>query len=140
MWQMFQCRQNDEQGFTLIEVLAATTLLLIVFTCLFGIYVQSTAYNTSNREKLQAVYLAKKAVSTLRSDQATVPKNAKEGDEVNISAYNLNQSHFEVKATVMKRTAEADQAQLLPVQISVIETNSQKILAKTFVYLKEASS
>lgn len=137
---MFQCRQNDEQGFTLIEVLAATTLLLIVFTCLFGIYVQSTAYNTSNREKLQAVYLAKKAVSTLRSDQATVPKNAKEGDEVNISAYNLNQSHFEVKATLMKRTAEADQAQLLPVQISVIETNSQKILAKTFVYLEEASS
>lgn len=137
---MFQCQQKHEQGFTLIEVLAATTLLLIIFTCLFGIYVQSAAYNTSNREKLQAIYLAKKAVSTLRSNQATVPKNAKEGDEVDISAYNLNQSPFEVKATVMKSTTWADQAQLLPVQISVIEVNSQKVLAKTFVYLEEASS
>lgn len=55
-------RQSDEEGFSLIEVLAAITILSIVSLAMTAFFIQAMSYAKGNQNKTVAVNLARNAL------------------------------------------------------------------------------
>lgn len=51
-------KKNNEKGMTLVEVVAAMTILAIIFVSFFGLLLQSKKTNTSSESITDATYLA----------------------------------------------------------------------------------
>ena len=59
--------RKNENGFTLVEVLASLTILFIVFISFFTVFTQSALFTRSNEETLQATNLANRAMDVMRA-------------------------------------------------------------------------
>lgn len=61
-----RCRADDERGFTIVEILMATTILLIAFSGIMALMVATTYMNTRAREKATMVNVANSYVERVR--------------------------------------------------------------------------
>lgn len=124
---------NNEKGFTLVEVLAAITLLAIVLICTFGIFGQSYSFTAHNEINLKATNLARKTLAYLESNKIKV--SAPDAD-VDLSNYNLTNDHLYPFATFTQNNEEK-LVNLYRVEIKIYNSkNKDKLLSHTFGYLE----
>lgn len=55
--------KNNEQGFTLIEILASVVILSIVLITFFGFYFQASLFSTKNDQKYTSHTLSQKVIN-----------------------------------------------------------------------------
>jgi len=66
---------TNEKGFTLVEILAAMTILVIVLISFFTMFSQSALFTRSNEETLRATNLANRAMDIMRADGSLEREN-----------------------------------------------------------------
>ncbi|PLT43563.1 hypothetical protein B8V81_1994 [Paenibacillus pasadenensis] len=61
-------RVNEEQGFTLLEIMASIVILSVVALTLSGFFVQAMSYSKQNQSKTIAVHLARNALASIQKE------------------------------------------------------------------------
>ncbi|QJC50206.1 type II secretion system protein [Paenibacillus albicereus] len=61
-------RVNDEQGFTLLEIMASIVILSVVALTLSGFFIQAMSYSKQNQSKTIAVHLARNALASIQKE------------------------------------------------------------------------
>lgn len=62
-----QTKQKNENGLTLVEVLASVVLLTIIITIFLNVFIQSAKTNTTSEEIVDATYLAQTEMEKIYS-------------------------------------------------------------------------
>lgn len=62
--------QNNQKGLTLVEILAAITILSIVLLTFSSLFLQSSKFTNSNKDRLSEIEVAEEIVGTIRSSQS----------------------------------------------------------------------
>jgi prepilin-type N-terminal cleavage/methylation domain-containing protein len=122
---------NSEKGFTLIEVLASLTLVALIFISFMGLMSNSFLFTEKNDDKLQAVNLARLALSNYQVQKESTITNS----EIVLTNEDYNHTDLHLKALVTQTTQEA-QIGLYMVKITVEDSNG-KVLAETYGYTEE---
>ncbi|PID15672.1 hypothetical protein CSV63_07805 [Sporosarcina sp. P34] len=68
---------TKEKGFTLVEILAALTILGIVFVSFMTIFSQMNLFNTRTESKLETIHLAKKELNFWKENPMPLENNEK---------------------------------------------------------------
>lgn len=100
---------KQEQGFTLIEVLAAIVILSIVSLVLTSYFTNAMSYSKSNQNKTIMVNLARNALFYVEKQDfegmkdyfQTQGKNSIEADECTIATCNLNYTNLVLNVTAL---------------------------------------
>ncbi|PIC70692.1 hypothetical protein CSV77_07160 [Sporosarcina sp. P16b] len=66
---------TKEKGFTLVEILAALTILGIVFVSFMTIFSQMNVFNTRTESKLETIHLAKKELNFWKENPMPLENN-----------------------------------------------------------------
>ncbi len=138
---------NKENGFTLVEVLAALTILGIVFISYMTIFPQMVNMNERTEMKLESMNIAKKELTKVKSDNFVldqVEKNkessgdegfesyllSNEGDDyyITLDCYNLGNE------TCSNKNRTARTTELYKIHIKVLKET--KLISESFGYLK----
>jgi prepilin-type N-terminal cleavage/methylation domain-containing protein len=127
-----KCISKNNDGFTLIEVLAAITLLAIVIICSLGLIGQSSSFTSKNETNLKAINLARKTIAYLESNNMKVSKPAVDLDLTN---YHLTDDQLFPFATFTQNDEEKT-ANLYRVEIKIYDSKEKrKLLSHTFGYI-----
>ncbi len=135
---------KNEQGLTLIEVLASIVLLSIVIVSFLSLFPQITNFNKSTEVNLQAAATAKE-VRVLVKEKFTnfdspSPLNVLESETIEISdttiKYNGFYNNFPIEVVILKnkKDVSGDFEDLYQMKVSVFNENSTEI-SYTYGYI-----
>ncbi|WP_033543613.1 type IV pilus modification PilV family protein [Planococcus sp. CAU13] len=125
-----QLKNND--GLTLVEILAALVLLSIVLITFMSFFTQSAKFTASNEETLTAIQVAEDVVAKVRDikafEEIELFNNFEEGEN---DSYINKDSYYLYEVTVKKEN-RVDDLDLRRVTISVLSTSNRDIKNKAF--------
>lgn len=143
---------RNEKGFTLVEILAALTILGIVFISFMTIFPQMSNMNERTETKLITMNLAKKELRELKNNPGKLsPDNLISNDTSNsteLYRYDLDESRQykceviyytvpDLERNIIKENQGADESvSLNKVEISVLKNG--KLISETFGYLESS--
>src|SRR5690625_4426450 len=81
-------KQMNENGLTLVEVLASVVLLTIIITIFLNVFIQSAKTNTTSEEVVDATYLAQTEMERIYSKSLT-SEHSKPENGIRELDYNL---------------------------------------------------
>lgn len=153
---------KNNQGFTLIEIIASIFLIGLILTSFFTIFIQSSQYSNNNEDKLHVTNftrdlsnrietitiedLIKKGVikeSQIIGDFSpiTLPNSTTTTEEL-LTLLQINDSNYDVKLELRPgpKTKESSKTSLIEVTIHVSTKQSTGIntSSKTFTYIGRA--
>jgi len=125
---------RKEHGMTLIEVLAAMTILAIILLSLMNIFPQMGMMNKHNDDKTQAVNLAKQYLNVWKSKKQ-IPSNYIEKKEGFYFYEETDPEHRDF-VVIIKIKATPDSTTVNSHQIHIqIQNKSGTVLSETYGYL-----
>ncbi|ARD47049.1 prepilin-type N-terminal cleavage/methylation domain-containing protein [Sporosarcina sp. P33] len=144
-------RRKNEKGFTLVEILAALTILGIVFVSFMTIFSQMGVFNARTESKLETINLAKKELSFWKDNPlplegttgiTVLKKDAASSPGFIIYQYTRQDEpkyEYQVKYRVhsdLKPFVESS-VKLYRFQISIYENGRE--ISETFGYMEEGT-
>ncbi|WP_153732689.1 type IV pilus modification PilV family protein [Sporosarcina obsidiansis] len=132
-------RANNENGMTLVEILAALVILGIVFISFMTIFPQMNNFNNKTETKLVSMNLAKKELQEIKKDSSKLSEENKVEGTANLYKYSIgekNQYECEVEYTEtpdLNKNSSDKSVALNKIQISVKKDG--KLISETFGYL-----
>lgn len=147
---------KEEKGFTLVEVLAALTLLGIVFIGFMTIFPQMTKFNEKTEDKLVTMNLAKQELNNIDSKSDLIADYVLSESEstVEYERYYKKSSNNEftiridfINEPALSKSDYEDQEHLINVQkidevtilhqIHIEVLKDENLISETFTYLEE---
>ncbi|WP_169907960.1 type IV pilus modification PilV family protein [Priestia abyssalis] len=126
---------QDEKGFTLIEVLLSIIILTIVLTTFFQFFSQSMLFSSRNVEKQQAIQIVRQLMNELQENEHVYPIN----DETTLNDLfskvdNIEelQKKFDISLTLQQEEA------LIQVHVKVQSRNWNDVSAETYGYISSS--
>ncbi|RDW16337.1 hypothetical protein CWR48_16975 [Oceanobacillus arenosus] len=140
----FKNKLKNQRGMTLIELLAAITILGVVFIGFVSIFPQMTKFNVQTEEKLGTMNLARLELVELKEGLKTLnPANKEDSsssDEIITYKYNQSGYQYEVeyyKTPDLPKNEHAGSVELNKIHIKV--KKDEKMISETFGYLKDSN-
>ncbi len=149
---------NNQDAFTLIEVLVSLVLLAIILTTFFGFFSQSMLFSNQNDEDLVAYNLTtqtlnifeEKYQNTLNNTETTIkcdnypngyPQELKDVLQTSACYYQKNQKNYypEITITFQASSKYAGLPPLYVVHVQMFNSNNpsnRKLLSETFGYIR----
>lgn len=139
---------KNERGMTLVEVLAALTILGIVFIGLMTVFPQMTLFNEKTNAKLETMNLAKQELVDLQQSPNSLFSKALSSEDGNHKVYVYPKAdyQFEVTYTIAPELGEKleesetntsnNPKTLNKIEIIVKEEGTGRKISETFGYLK----
>lgn len=87
---------KDEQGISLVEVVASIVLITIILISFFGFFIQSSKYTRFNEEKLVSVDIAEDVIAKIRKS----PNNYKSNSPIPTPEDNVSYPGYTVVLTI----------------------------------------
>src|SRR5690625_5676952 len=95
LYKRYKCiKRMDENGLTLVEVLASVVLLTIIITIFLNVFIQSAKTNTTSEEVVDATYIAQTEMERIYSKSLALEHNKPENGIRELD-YNLLSSEGE---------------------------------------------
>ena len=150
-WRVDVMKANKEKGFTLVEVLAALTILGIVFISYMTIFPQMSNMNERTETKLETMNVAKKVLTDIKNEESyalleidkikTSPPSSTEYEiyKIDYPGYNVEVDCYKTKVEKKYQTcSDKNETNRLPglykVHIKVLKDN--KLISETFGYVE----
>ncbi|MCA1031932.1 type II secretion system GspH family protein [Bacillus timonensis] len=142
--------RKNENGFTLIEILASIVILTIILTVFLKFFVQAMTFATKNEEMLEGTNDARQVLSLLQENYRAVDL---------LKSYGIVDSSYKVKKTTVTNTTQLKQLldpwnqtpsakfenmtiafsegdkDLIQADINVFEKGTTKVLSKTYGFI-----
>lgn len=130
---IFLKKTQPEKGFTFLEVMVALSVLAIIITSVFRLYLQSVSMLISTDFDLTAPLLAKKVLSELVLDNDKM-FNRSGSFEDSFKEFSWESKEIEVDLAKYGDLVSADMKDVSFSKIEVVITNTDKRKYKTYFY------
>ena len=138
---------NNQSGFTLLEVLAAITILSIVLITFFSFFSQGILFSSKNEDKIVAVNLARDVLGVIKTNEQMIDSSNTSEEIITTFLTELklestppycftqyNDCYYP-RVSILPPTPEEERLNLVRVKVEIY-LEEERLLTETYGYLK----